>query len=68
MVATIVPDEGEHVWGAVWKLNIEDMKNLNRLVYINTVLILTYYVEITHFLLSGKNQSQKIFTNLLTSK
>lgn len=29
-VATIVPDETEHVWGAVWKLDVSDMKNLDK--------------------------------------
>lgn len=29
-VATIVPDEGEHIWGAVWRINMENMKDLDR--------------------------------------
>lgn len=30
--ATIVEDDGSNVWGAVWEINISNMKDLDRLV------------------------------------
>ncbi|XP_049762236.1 gamma-glutamylcyclotransferase-like isoform X3 [Schistocerca cancellata] len=28
--ATVVPDQGKHVWGAVWQMDKSDMDNLDR--------------------------------------
>lgn len=29
-MATIVPDAGRNVWGAVWEIDVKDIPNLDR--------------------------------------
>lgn len=37
--ATIIPDKGNHLWGAVWTLSIDHLKSLDRFECLSYIII-----------------------------
>lgn len=44
--ATVVPDEGKYVWGAVWQLDRSDMENLDRQEGVSSNVYFPFEVEV----------------------
>ncbi|XP_049762234.1 gamma-glutamylcyclotransferase-like isoform X1 [Schistocerca cancellata] len=44
--ATVVPDQGKHVWGAVWQMDKSDMDNLDRQEGVSSDIYFPFEVEV----------------------
>lgn len=50
--STVVPDTEEHVWGTLWQLSTNDLKNLDRQEGVSQKMYLPFDANITY---NGKN-------------